>query len=730
MVIRKKEPLMKCFEKHYVDGRLRIKVGALKYLEKYNEDITSHLLKNKWISELKISNITSNILIYFNEENLHKDILLELVENTLANYSLPAYREERNRERGQDLLERSMYEEDTDEPIKNVVASTLTLAYFTFKKAPMATGMIGRLFGRRSLIVLSLAMPVIKSGFKTLAKNKKPTADTLSASAIVGSLLLGKEKSALSIIVLEDLAELITAYTIKKTRSAIKNILSTGEEYVWKQVDEKQMKKVAIAEVVSDDIIIVHPGEKISVDGEVVAGQALVDQASITGEFMPVSKEVGNEVYAGTIVKSGTINIRAIRIGDSTAVARIIKLVEEAAYNKAAIQTYADNFSGKLVGLNFGLAGLMLLTTKNIYRAMSMLVVDYSCCIKLSTAVAFSSAINKAAKNGILIKGSNYIENMSKIDTVIFDKTGTLTEGNPKVMTIKVLDENHSEEDIVSLAAAAEETSSHPLAQAVLKYVTAKNLEIPEHDQPVIVVSRGVETKVGSDIIRVGNRKFMSESGVILGQERDHTKAMIYRGEALIYISKGDELIGILGVTDPLRENMKKAINRLRYKGVDNIVLLTGDLEQQAEIVANRMALDSYESELMPEDKARNILSLQSKGENILMVGDGVNDAPALAYADVGLAIGSKRTDVAIEAADISIAKNDPTLIPATIELSKKTMATIKENFVISIGVNTLALALGAAGVLPVVQGSLIHNLSTLIVVGNSLKILGIEMER
>ncbi|MEI6856263.1 heavy metal translocating P-type ATPase [Psychrilyobacter sp.] len=727
---KNKLPLMKCFEEHYTKGRLRVKIRALKYLTKYNEELTTQLLMNKSIKDLKISNITHNVLIYFDEEKLSKENLLELIENIISNYSLPAYRDERSQERSLDIVDRSLYEKDTTEIMKNIVISAAILLYFIWSKVPTPLNFYARLINKRSLVVLSLAMPVIKNGMKSLVINKKPTANTLSASAIIGSILLGKEKSALSIIILEDLAELITAYTLKKTRNAIKDILSTGEEFVWKQLGQNQMKKVPIAEVEEGDIIVVHPGEKISVDGEVIKGEALVDQASITGEFMPVTKEIGSEVFAGTVVKTGTFNIRSVKVGDSTAVSRIIKLVEDASYNKAAIQTYADNFSNKIVGLNFLLASLVFIGTKSFSRALSMLVVDYSCCIKLSTAVAFSAAINKAAENGILVKGSNYIEALSKIDTVIFDKTGTLTEGNPKLVTVEVLDKTMDVQKVIELAGAAEETSNHPLAQAILKDIATNGYEIPEHEQCEITVSRGVTTKVGNSLIIVGNRKIMLENNVILGNEKEITKAMMYRGEAIIYVAKDKNLIGLLGITDPLRENMKKTINRLRFQGVDNIILLTGDLDQQAEIVANRMTLDSYESELMPEDKAKNILRLQSKGESVLMVGDGVNDAPALAYADVGLAIGNKRTDVAIEAADVSIARNDPTLIPATINLSKKTMSTIKENFIISIGVNTLALVLGAAGVLPVVQGSLIHNLSTLVVVGNSLKILGVSMKK
>lgn len=723
-------PLMTAFEKHYVHGRFRISLKGLKYLKNYNEEVCNILLRNNSIFSVKISNITHNILLTFDEGKLSKEDILELVEKTVSNYSLPALRDERIDKKELDTIEIDSHNAEPMDILKNIVVTAGAIAYFIFKKAPMSTSILGRLFSRRSMFILGLASPVINSGVKALVKNKKPTADTLSASAIIGSLILGQEKSALSILLLEDLAELITAYTIKKTRNAIKDILSTGESMVWKQFSNNQVKKVSIEDIKVDDIIVVHPGEKISVDGQIIDGNGVIDESSITGEFMPVTKTVDASVFAGTIVKTGTIYVKAVSVGDSTAISRVIKLVEEAAYNQAEIQTFADSFSTKLVGFNFLLAGFIFASTRNLSRAMSMLVIDYSCCIRLSTAVAFSAAINKAAKNGILIKGSNYIEALSHTDTVIFDKTGTLTEGNPKLVTVEVTTENLSQREVVELAAAAEETSSHPLAQAILKEAKGNNYNIPKHSETTIIVSRGVVTTVGSNVIRVGNRKFMEENQVTLSNEQQAVKSIMYRGEALIYVARDKELIGVLGVTDPLRENMKKSINRLRNQGVDNIILLTGDLEQQAEIVARRMALDSYQSELMPEDKAKKILQLQSTGDNVLMVGDGVNDAPALAYANVGLALGSKRTDIAVEAADISIAQNDPTLIPATIKLSKKTMNTVKENFFISIGVNTLALVMGGAGLLPVVQGSLIHNLSTLVVVGNSLKILRLDLNK
>ena len=586
-----------------------------------------------------------------------------------------------------------------------------------------------RILNLNTLSIFSLAAPVIKNGIGSIIRNKRPNADTLSSSAIISSLLLGKEKTALTIMILEEFAELLTVYTMKKTRGAIKDMLSVGENYVWKQIDVNNIKKVSIDEIQKGDKIVVQTGEKISVDGIIVKGEAFIDQSSITGEYMPVTKKIGENVFAGTIIKNGNITIEAEKVGDDRTVSRIIKLVEDANFNKAQIQNYADTFSAQLIPLNFLLAGIVYAATRNIQKAMSMLVIDYSCGIRLSTAAAFSAAINTAAKNGILIKGSNYIEELSKADTIIFDKTGTITEGKPSVQTIKVLDKSLEENTMLAYAAAAEETSSHPLAVAILNEVKDRGIEIPLHEENKIVLARGIETVVDGKVIRVGSKKFMEENGIPTEKNHEEVKVILGRGEILIYISRDNKLIGLLGVTDPPRENIKKTINRLRGQGIDEIILLTGDLEQQAHTIASRMAIDSYESELLPEDKAKNILALQSRGGKVIMIGDGINDAPALSYANIGIALGSTRTDVAMEAADVTITKDDPLLVPEVIGLSKKTVSTIKENFAMAIGVNSFALVLGATGILPAIYSSVIHNLSTILVVGNSLKLLKYKLK-
>ena len=732
----KNDNLLTCEIVHRLRGRIRIKSKAFKYVgNSLKLEIEKHLLQVRYIKSVEISLITGTILIYFEDVSLSEQNLINLIQNTLNSHIFEICKNEKIEKSSKYVIERKLQEESPKEIVKKIIATAGLLGYNLFFKSKSTVALTGirKFLNYNTLSTLVLAMPVLKNGINSLIKNKRPNADTLSSSAIISSILLGKESAALTIMFLEEVSELLTVYTMEKTRGAIKDMLSVGENYVWKEISEDNVKRVPIEEIKKDDIIVVQTGEKISVDGKIIRGEALIDQSSITGEYMPIKKSVEDDVYAGTIVKNGNISIIAEKVGDDRTVSRIIKLVEDANSNKADIQNYADTFSAQLIPLNFILAGIVYASTRSLTKAMSMLVIDYSCGIRLSTAVAFSAAINTAAKNGILVKGSNFIEELSKAETVIFDKTGTITEGKPKVQSIEIFDNSISENEMIGLAGAAEEQSSHPLAISIMSEIKDRGIEIPKHNKIKTVVSRGVETKIGKGkeavTIRVGSKKYMLENNIDLTLATNAERGIYSRGEIGLYVAQDEKIIGLIGVSDPPRENIKKAINRLRNYGVDDIVLLTGDLRQQAETIASRMSMDSYESELLPEDKAKNILKFQSKGSNVIMIGDGVNDAPALSYANVGVALGGTRTDVAMEAADITITQDNPLLVPGVIGLSKSTVKTIKENFAMVIGLNTFALVLGATGILAPIYASVLHNSTTILVVMNSLKLLKYDIK-
>jgi cation-transporting P-type ATPase C len=439
---------------------------------------------------------------------------------------------------------------------------------------------------------------------------------------------------------------------------------------------------------------------------------------------MPALKSKGDTVYAGSTVKSGNLAIIAERVGDDRAISRIVHMVEEAQSRKAPIQAYADRFSAQFIPVNFLLSFIVYMVTKSPTRALNMLVIDYSCGVRLSTATAFAASVCRATAQGVLIKGGNYIEMLNEADTLILDKTGTITEGRPKVVSVHPVAPHTDPRTIVELAAACEETTNHPIALAIINNIREMGWTIPKHSKVTVHLGKGVEARVERRIVRVGNASFLKSCGIAVNGAEPFTDRMHQNGENIIYVARGKQLLGVIGIQDSLREDMKKTLNRLRRRGFDDIILLTGDVEQHAYVMASKMSVDSYKAEVLPEDKAEMVLRLQAKGNKVVMVGDGVNDAPALAYADVGISLGRGSTEISIETADIAINNDNPLLLPGIIELSQKTMQIVRQNFATSIGVNTVGLMLASMGVLPVFWGAVLHNATTIAVVSNSARIL------
>lgn len=723
--------LLKCRVTHSILSRIRLNSTALKYMQEFHDTLCQKILDVESITTVEISHITGSILIYHNNTLSVEDIC-ELVESLISNYSYSAIKMYRSEMNSNLVEERNLHEESVGELVRSVLltAASLGISFLT-KSASQGGIMNGRsLLNFPSISTIWLSIPIFKSGFHSLLKTRRPNADTLSSAAIIASVATGYAPSALMLLLLHDSAELLTAYTMDRTRKMIGKMISHGEESVWFENSDGKVEKRPVDSIVVDDIIVVHCGEKISVDGVVISGEGSVDQSSITGEYLPISAHEGSAVFAGTLMKAGTIRVKTEKVGENTTVANIVKMVEDATENRAQVQVYADRYSSQLLLINMLLSGIVFAVSRNWARSLSMLVIDFSCGIRLSTAAAFSAAISTAARNGVLIKGSSYLEVLSEADTLILDKTGTITKGKPEVTSVIPQNGDYSADDILGFAAACEETSAHPMANAIIKKCKTSGISIPKHNDIHVHVSRGVETKVERSIIRVGNKKFMNENGIHTHPMREKVKNLVMAGENIIYISRGKKLIGIIGVADQLRDNMKKSLNRLRNMGVDDIVMLTGDMEQQAEIVANRMALDRFSSELLPEDKARTVLELHYGGSETVMVGDGINDAAALAHADVGIALGNTRTDIAMEAADITITGDNPMMLPALYTLSNQTMRTIRQNFVSVLTINSIGLLLGGIGVLPVFWGAVLHNSSTILVVANSLRLLRFEMKK
>lgn len=728
----KQTPLMKVSVAHSIPGRIRLRSKALTYLSDISKELVEDIRKCTSFKTVEYTPQTGSLLIYYDIQHLTSEDVVEIIESQIGTYSLQVYQAHREKINALTVNERRLQDASVAGMAKRIAVTAGALAFYGVKcRICPSSEVLGRkcIFNVPALLSLGLSVDIFKSGFESLLVSKKPNADTLTATAVATALITGRGLSALTTILLSDIAELMTAYTISNTRNAIKDMLSTGDDSHFVVSEDGSLELRAVSKINKDDVVSVQTGDKLSVDGIVVDGEAYIDQAAITGEFYPSHKICGQQVYAGTILKSGQLHVKVNRVGDETTVSRIVHMVEDAASKKAEIQTYMDRFSAQLIPVNFALAALMYVFTKDVNRALSMMIIDYSCGVRLSTATALSASIYNAARNGVLIKGGNYVETLAKADALVLDKTGTITEGRPKITSI-IVSEGYKEKDILELAASAEEDSSHPIAYAILERVRKSGYSIPLHGMIVTEVGKGVSTTIDEDTIYVGNRKYMKLNQIDMKNFLKEAQTLEQHGETVVYVAVNDECIGILGIHDALKENMKRALNRLRNMGFDDIRLLTGDLAFQAEKVASRMHMDDFQAELMPEDKARTVLAMQANGAKVIMIGDGINDAPALAYADVGIAMGNTRTDVAIESASVTIANDDPLLIPSAVQMSRKTMNIIKQNFAMVIGVNTLGIMLSAIGWIPVIWSSVLHNSSTIMVVMNSGRLLINDFER
>jgi manganese/zinc-transporting P-type ATPase C len=574
-----------------------------------------------------------------------------------------------------------------------------------------------------SAVITSIytSIDVIKDGIISLFKDRKANANTLTAASIFAALYTQNPGSALVITIMSTISEWLTEYTSEKTKEYIHSVLELDITYAWKVNEQGIEEQVALDQVRVGDSIVVFTGEKIPVDGIVSHGQGRVDESSLTGEYMP--KEIGEDqqVYAGSILQHGQLTILVEKVGDETAISRIIKLLEEAQEKQAPIQNLANTLSEKMVPVSFGLALLTFLLTRDINRAMNMLVIDFICGIKLSTATALYAAIGKAAKQGAIIKGSNYIEDMSQLETIILDKTGTITEGTPVVQQV-ISFEGFEQEEVIRLAAIAEKNSSHPIADAIVRQAEEWNVDVSPRDDSAgieMVIGKGITTFSQGKQIVVGSLRFMKELKIkmnhfIQNQDKD---------ENLIYVAYDKTLIGIISIFDRIRSGMHRAVQELRHHGIQDIIMLTGDKRTVAREMARRLGLNWYHAETLPEDKAKYVKQY-GRNSTVMMVGDGINDAPALAHANIGVTMGGKRTDIACEASDIIITSDNPGVIPELVGLSKKTMNIIKQNFIATFLINGGAILLGALGIISPISGAAIHNAATIGVVLNSARIL------
>ena len=546
--------------------------------------------------------------------------------------------------------------------------------------------------------------------------------ELLVTIATVGALIIGEYWEAAAVTFLFILGAYLEARTLSQTRQVLESLLDLTPTTAIVIRGDRQVE-VLPHEVHADETVLVKPGAKIAVDGEVIDGRSSVDESAITGEPMPEGKAKGDQVYAGTVNQAGLLKVRATGVGADTTLARIIRRVEEAQEEKAPTQRFIERFSQWYTPFIIGLSGLAYLITRDIHLALTLLVIGCPGALVISTPVSVVAGIGRAAKSGILIKGGEYLENAGKISALALDKTGTLTQGKPEVTDVIALN-GHQQEQILHWAAIAESGSEHPLARAIMK--AADHLEnITPADKFDTCTGRGVRATFNSEEIGVGSKELMAELGVTVPSEAEgHLTRLKSAGKTAVLVSHNDLAAGILGIADTLREDAPKMIQRLKEIGMKQVVMLTGDDHLTAQAIAADAGIDEVHAELLPEDKLQAIRALQADGHVVAMVGDGINDAPALAAADLGIAMGAAGTDIAIETADIALMADDLMKLPEAVHLSKATLGNIRQNVIVSL-VTVTGLLLGVIlGAVHMSGGMLIHEASVLIVILNGMRLL------
>ena len=567
------------------------------------------------------------------------------------------------------------------------------------------------------------AIPYFFRGVKNLFKGKL-NVEVLDASAIGVSLLLRDFKTAGLVILLLGMGEMLERYTRKKSLASLADQLALKVDRVWVRQGDAVIEK-ALKDITTEDVIVVRTGNTIPVDGKVVAGNAEVNQATMTGEPLPVHRESGGTVFAGTVVEDGEIDIQATKMGDGTRLNQIVKFIETSEKSKAGIQGKAEHLADAIVPFNFALAGLVFLCTRSLARTAAVLMVDYSCALRLATPLAILTAMKQGTKSGVLVKGGRYLEALAEIDTVVLDKTGTLTQASPQLSDVVSLDAERDEKEILGLAACLEEHFPHPVSRAVVRAAQAQGVNHynEEHDAEVkYVVAHGICSSVDGQKVIIGSRHFVEEDEKVdVTAGLPHVERLAAEGKSVLYMAQGGKLIGILGIVDPLRPEAKDVIRELKKRGIKRIVMLTGDDTRTAKNVAGQLGITEFRAQVLPTDKASHVLALKKEGCKVLMIGDGVNDSPALSSADVGATL-KEGSDIAQEVADVVLTNNNLADLPMAIDLGRATMRRIKENFTVSVGLNTGFMAGGLFGVLTPALGAVLHNLTTIGVCLNAMR--------
>ncbi|MGD0884081.1 MAG: cation-translocating P-type ATPase [Thermodesulfovibrionales bacterium] len=705
---------------HSTRGRLRIKVTFIRLHVEKADTVIHWLAGQTGVVEAEARPRTGSVIISYDPEKTAPDALIELLQKAVT-----VSKESGRDHPAQKAAREVQHNHSVCGNLLHLLAITGYSAYVMVRRLVLRSAVSQGPFSLTGVVVAIGSFPLMRHAWQDLRARKGISLFPFLAGTCLLAIIMGEAFTALEVIWISSLSMLLEDYVTDRSRRAIREVLQVTTRNAFVLVEDRE-REIPVEEVRLGDTVVAHASEKIPVDGIVLRGEALVDEASITGRAGLELRAMNHWVYAGTTVHQGLIYVRAEKVGEETYLNRILQLVQDSLANRAPAEKAADVLAARLVRLGaLATVGTAVITGSFIRAFTVLLVVSCPCASALAASTAVSAALANAARRSILIKGGLYLENAGKADCFCFDKTGTLTIGQPRVMEIVPRTARQNPARILALAAAAEAHNTHPLAMAIMQEAKIRDITVPTHAVCEFVLGRGVRATMHGETILVGNAQFMKDSDMDVTYFTKKAMRLAEAGHTVVYVARNGALQGIIGVANAVRPGTEGVLTWLKKNGVSSLILITGDTEPVARAMARDLGFDDFGAALLPEGKAMFVEGLAKAGRRVAMVGDGVNDALAISKAGIGIAMGAGGAEVAIEAADIALMDSNLESLVILVQMSRQTLRVIEQNHWLAVSTNVAGVALGAAGAITPIMGGLLHIVHTLGIMLNSSRLMG-----